>query len=206
MTDIIRHDFAADLEVRGDGRNVYGLCVPYDSPTMIRENGTSYEEVFRMGAFARTIEERMSRVKFLVNHNRGALPLGPAQMLREDPAGLVGEFRVSKTAAGDEALELIRDGALDAFSVGFAPIVDRGTPTQGLVERIEAKLIEVSAVAFPAYDLATIGGVRQIDDGTDQADDEPDQLEDAPDQGLSDPTFAARRRLRIELLTRSNQA
>ena len=159
-----------------------------------------------MGAFAETIEKRSNRVKFLLNHDRRSLPLGPAVSLREDPAGLVGEFRVSQTAAGDEALELIRDGALDAFSVGFAPVVDRGTPEQGFVERLEAKLIEVSAVAFPAYDLAAIGGVRQADDQPDQLDDTPDQGKDAPDQGMSDPTFAARRRLRIELLTRSNQA
>ena len=38
---------------------------------------------------------------------------------------MYGEARVSKTAAGDEVLELVRDGALDSFSVCFQPITDR---------------------------------------------------------------------------------
>lgn len=204
MSDILRHDFRGDLEVRGDGRTVYGLAVPYDSPTVIREAGHVYDEVFRMGVFASAVEVA-HKVKFLINHDRQALPLGPAVSLREDPAGLVGEFRVSNTRAGDEALELIRDGALDGLSVGFVPQIDRGTREQGFVERVEAKLIEVSAVAFPAYDLAAIGGVRQLD-ARDQGDETTrDQgQEDTRDQGMSDPTFAARRRLRLSL--RSEQA
>lgn len=204
MSEILRHDFRGDLEVRGDGRTVVGLAVPFDTPTVIREHGHVYDEVFRHGAFAQTIEKRADRVKFLLNHDRQALPLGRAVALREDTAGLVGEFRVSNTRAGDEALELIRDGALDGLSVGFVPVVDRGTPEGGFVERLEAKLIEVSGVAFPAYDGALIAAVRHQILGPDQPDEgTPDQGdEERPDQ-LLDPTFAARRRLRLKL--RSNK-
>lgn len=201
MSEILRHDFRGDLEIRGDGRTVYGLAVPYDSPTRIRENGAAYEEVFRMGAFADVVADPAAfhRVKFLMNHDRKAL-LGPATMLREDSAGLVGEFRVADTATGAEALELIRTQTLDAFSVGFVPKLDRGTPEEGFVERVKAKLIEVSAVAFPAYELATIGGVRNLNDGErDQPADERDQLEDERDQLMSDPTIADRRRLYFDM-------
>lgn len=200
MSEILRHDFRGDLEIRGDGRTVVGLAVPYDTPTVIRENGVVYDEVFRHGAFAQTIEQRAERVKFLLNHNRQALPLGRALSLREDAAGLVGEFRVSATRAGDEALELIRDGALDGLSVGFVPVKDRGTPESGFVERLESKLIEVSGVAFPAYEGALIAGVRHEIVGPDQAEQvTPDQSDgDNPDQ-VVDPTYAARRRLRIQL-------
>jgi hypothetical protein len=88
------------------------------------------------------------------------MPLGRATELREDAAGLWGAFRVSKTTAGDEALELIRDGALDGLSIGFKPIRD-GPVVDGLVERLEVALYEVSAVAFPAYAGALVEAVRE---------------------------------------------
>jgi HK97 family phage prohead protease len=161
MTDLVRRTSAADLEVRADGRTVVGIAVPFNTPTEIRTPGRagSFVESFVRGAFARTIAERGSRVKFVGQHDYAAMPLGRAQLLREDAAGLYGEFRVSNTAAGDEALELIRDGALDALSVGFKPITERLTH-DGEVQRTEVALYEVSAVAFPAYEGALISAVR----------------------------------------------
>lgn len=156
----INRAFHADLEVRGDGRTVVGIAVPFDAPAGIRDHSGEYVEVFRRGSFARTIAERGDRVKFLAQHDRRTLPLGRAQTLREDASGLYGEFRVSKTQHGDEALELIRDGALDAFSIGFRPVRDKWNNDRSMVERTEARLDEVSAVAFPAYDGALIAGVR----------------------------------------------
>ena len=185
MAEILRRAWTPhlDLEIRGDGRTVYGLAVPFDSPTPIHDRSGRYDEVFRMGAFANTIRERGDRVKFLANHDRQTLPLGKAVMLREDPAGLIGEFRVSATPAGDAALELIRDGVLDALSIGFAPLQSIGREGRDpVVERTEVKLMEVSAVAFPAYEGAVIAGVRSEDSEPDQLD-EPDQLI-APDQRI----------------------
>jgi len=80
-------------------------------------------------------------------------------MLEERDGGLYGEFRISKTEAGDEALELIRDGVLTNLSVGFQPLKDekRG----GVTNRIKAHLAEVSLVTFGAYgDAANIVAVR----------------------------------------------
>lgn len=158
----------ADLEIRGDGRTVVGIAVPFDTPTPIRDASGSYTEVFRRGAFAKTIRERGDRVKFLAQHDRRSMPLGRATLLREDGAGLYAEFHVSATQAGGEALELIRDGALDALSIGFRPVRDRWNQDRSMVERLEARLDEVSAVSFPAYDGALIAGVRTGD--TDIAD------------------------------------
>lgn len=160
MTDLLSRTLAhADMQVRGDGRTVFGLAVPFDRVARVDDGRGPYDEVFRYGAFAKTIREGAQRVKFLGHHNRTANPLGRAMSLQEDTAGLVGEFRVSKTQAGDEALELVRDGALDAFSVGFAGVKER-KGTRGLVERLEVKLREVSLVAFGAYADALVGGVR----------------------------------------------
>jgi len=161
---LVTSTYQADLEIRGgDGRTVVGIAVPFDQPTEIRELGRSYREVFRRGAFARTIAERgPSRVKFLALHDFRKLPLGRAEVLTEDAGGLYGEFRVSKTRDGDEALELIRDGALDGLSVGFEPVQsgDKWNRSENMLERIEVKLREVSAVWASTYRGAVISAVR----------------------------------------------
>ncbi len=152
----------ADMEIRstGDGRSVHGLAVPFDRETTVNDGFGPYREVFRRGAFARTINAGVDRVKLLGNHNRQKFPLGKATSLTEDRAGLVGEFRISNTREGDEALELVRDGVLDSFSVGFAQVPGKDRKSKGLVERLEVKLREVSLVAFPAYEGATVAGLR----------------------------------------------
>lgn len=151
-----------DLAVRseGDGRTLSGLCVPFGVSANVSDGGPRYREQFARGAFRRTIAERGSKVQLKVEHpGSKALPIGRATVLREDAAGLFGEFRVSRTTLGDEVLELVRDGALDSLSVGFAPISDRRLP-DGTVSRTEVALREVSVVATPAYEGAQILGVR----------------------------------------------
>jgi HK97 family phage prohead protease len=153
-----------ELEIRaeGDGRTVHGIVVPYDSPTTITEARNTYTETFVRGAFNDQANNpaAVGRIKLLAQHKRDANPLGRAVELRDDPVGLVGAFRVSQTVAGDEALELIRDGALDAFSIGFKPQQDEWNRGQTEVVRRRAQLREVSLVNFPAYSGALIAGVR----------------------------------------------
>ena len=124
MTESISRAFTGDIEVRAsaEGRTIAGIIVPWDRKARVSDGGPSYDEMFRRGSLAKTIRERADRVKFLSQHNSRTNPLGVARVLREDAAGAYGEFVVSKTQAGDEALELVRDGALDSFSVGFTPV------------------------------------------------------------------------------------
>jgi HK97 family phage prohead protease len=168
MTTLLRHDFATELEVRseGDGRTVFGIAVPFNEPVDIRDWFDEYTEVFAEGSFAKTIAERGDKVKFLWQHDRGA-PIGRATTLREDTEGLYAEFRVSKTQQGDEVLELVRDGALDSFSIGFMPVQDLTVAKDGkvTVTRTEVSLREVSAVTFPAYESALMSGVRELSGG-----------------------------------------
>jgi HK97 family phage prohead protease len=159
----ISRAFVSDIEIRADGsgRTVHGIVVPFDRTARVSDGGPSYMEGFRKGAFTRTIQHRGDRVKLLSQHDMRRNPLGRATMLREDASGLYGEFHVSKTAAGDEALELLRDGALDSFSVGFSPI-QHVRDNEKTVWRTEVGLREASLVTFPAYEGALIGGVRAL--------------------------------------------
>lgn len=162
MSDLSRA-FASDLEVRaeGDGRTVEGIVVPFERSARVSDGGRPYLESFRRGSFTKTLSER-GNVKFLSQHQAGRNPLGRATLLEERSDGLWGQFRVSETAAGNDALALIRDGALDSFSVGFAPVnhVREGDITV----RTEVKLKEVSLVTFPAYEDARISAVRELAD------------------------------------------
>ena len=154
---IERRHYDATLEVRsdGDGRTIVGIAVPYDVEQRI---GPNLIEVFRRGVF-RDVTRAANRVKLLFQHKTDA-PIGRAIMLEEREQGLYGEFRISKTEAGDEALELIRDGVLSNLSVGFQPLKDE--KRAGVVNRIKAHLAEVSLVTFGAYgDAANIVAVRQ---------------------------------------------
>ncbi|NBT47608.1 MAG: HK97 family phage prohead protease [Acidimicrobiia bacterium] len=150
--------YALDLEIREDengGRTIYGIAVPYDKEQRISGDTT---EVFRRGAFADVIKAA-HRVKLLRNHDSKS-PIGRATLLRETDEGLYAEFKVSRTREGDDALELVKDGALDQLSIGFMPIKNRKR-TDGVIERLKAHLAEVSLVTFGAYgDLATVNGVR----------------------------------------------
>lgn len=155
----------ADLEVRAGngGRTVYGTLVPYDKPTSI---GGMYSETFPRGAFEKTISERGHRVKLTIGHAMDRLPIGRATELREDPDGLVGSFYVSETQEGDDALQRVRDGAVDSFSIEFQPRRSEWSPERDAVVRREVQLLGASLVAYPAYESALVAGVRSVMDVT----------------------------------------
>lgn len=156
MSELVTRTFRSDLEVRSlDDRVVRGIAAPFDDPAEVHDHHGSYVETIRRGAFARTIAERGHRVKLLKDHDPTQLR-GRAILLREDALGLYGEFRVSRTPAGDEFLELVNDGSLDGLSIsGYwlnAPFADdyRSRDVH------EVKLIEVSGTPFPVYEGSTL--------------------------------------------------
>ena len=144
-----------DFEVRADAREISGVIVPFNTRTQIGH----FTETFEPGSFTRTIAERGTRVKLLFGHDTNR-PLGRAVTLTEERRGLVGTFKVARTIAGDEAIELVRSGAFDSFSVGFTPITDRWSRNRDHVDRLEVKLLETSLVTLPAYETARIESVR----------------------------------------------
>jgi HK97 family phage prohead protease len=163
-TELHRVFVAPELQVRaaskgGDGRTIEGIAVPWG----VRQRITPWlDEQFARGAFNHQLAAP-NRVRFARDHFR---LIGRAVELRDDAAGLWGAWRVSKTDAGEETLELVRDGVLDQLSVGFRERqnrrLDDGTvPGFEYLERVTAQLVEVSVVMEGAYgDGAGIAGVR----------------------------------------------
>lgn len=162
MAEVIYRAFTPDLEVRtrakgGDGRTIVGIAVPYDQPMRI---DAQLREQFARGAFNAQIRAA-HRIPFARDHlPLGGTLIGRTSLLRDDAAGLYGEWRVSATTVGDETLELVRDGALSDLSIGFREGSNRRL-RDGTVERITASLFEVAVVLEGAYgELAGVSGVR----------------------------------------------
>lgn len=147
------------------GRVVDGLAVPYNRTQRIDANLT---ERFMPGAFAHQVDPGAAqRVKFAREHMAlGGALIGRVLELTEDPAGLRASLLVSRTAAGEETLALIADGALDELSIGFyeRPRGNRTAP-DGVVERHKADLFEIASVLEGAYGRgAKVTGTRSAED------------------------------------------
>jgi len=138
-----------------DARTFEGYAATWD-----KDQGN---DIIHPGAFAKSIREGFpaGRIKVLWQHNQ---PIGIPVEMREDKKGLWTKARVSKTALGDEALELMRDGVVDRMSIGFQIPAGKSEYDKDEVRHIrEVKLLEYSVVTFPMNESAIITGVKQIE-------------------------------------------
>ena len=95
----------------------------------------------------------------LFNHNYDK-PIGRATGLKAGPNGLEMEAKISKHA---ECANLIKDGVLGAFSVGFrVKDADYIKETDGLMIK-DAELFEVSVVSVPCNQSATFSLAKSFD-------------------------------------------
>jgi uncharacterized protein len=157
----------AHLEVRGlhfrasqeaEAREVTGIAVPWDEQIQIREWFDTCTESVQRGAV-----EPYDNPKLFWEHRSA---IGKITGWRDTDDGWEITAVISRTAQGDEAYELLRDGVIDRFSIGFTPIehIER-TDDDGTVHRIHTKIRvgEVSLVPFPAYDSAKVAAVRSAE-------------------------------------------
>lgn len=151
---------AKTLDVRFPDRIITIVAVPYDEETMVYHRGRWVVESVAPGTF-NGIERRANRVKVNREHDVDRT-IGRAHAFHPSRSeGLVSDLRISRTPAGDEALELAADGALDA-SVAFRPMPDGETYTErGAKRRITRAFLEhVALTGDPAYEGAQVVSVR----------------------------------------------
>jgi HK97 family phage major capsid protein len=79
--------------------------------------------------------------------------------MEESDEGLLIKAKISETVLGNETLNLVKDGAIRSFSVGFIPVTDEKKDKTIIRKKVNLK--EVSLVAFPAYDKAEVLSVRE---------------------------------------------
>jgi HK97 family phage prohead protease len=176
MSDILTVTFDSDLIIRteaegGDGRTVSGIVVPWNVPIPTSRDGriaTGVDrrgafESFRRGSLTKSLNEAKKAVPLYADHDRSR-PVGTLLRSSEGDRGQAADFRIVKTQAGDEALELIREGIWTGFSLGYRPVDARtvqgtydGLP---LFERTEVKIDHVAVLHSHAYEDARVLAVR----------------------------------------------
>jgi phage head maturation protease len=161
--DVVTLAFAgADLEFRADQekRTVSGLLLPFNVPT-------SDKRRIRFAEGSVTWQKAaVSRIKLDREHDLGQL-LGSATKVESDRPGVTASFKVARTPAGDEALALAADGALDGLSAVVRitdaipdPANDGGTLVTA------ATLVRATLTADPAFDDARLSAVALTHEGT----------------------------------------
>ena len=159
---VLTRAFQAQLETR-EGRIVEGCCVPYGEASKVADppNFVPYYELFEPGCFRKQLRAA-DKIELRYEH-RDSLGdcIGVCRELHEEASGLYGTFSIHRGAFGDQALELVREGILPGFSIGFT---DRFTQwkrtTEGTVVRSNCQLHDVSLVRSPAYTGAVVLATR----------------------------------------------
>jgi HK97 family phage prohead protease len=139
-----------ELKARDDGWTFSGYASTFGN---VDEGG----DVVLKGAFLDSLERRPSP-KLLWQHDVGE-PLGKVISLREDERGLFGEFKISRTTRGQDAYQLLKDGALDSMSIGYIP-ADQEFTGDGVRQLKAVDLLEISVVSIPMNEEALITSIK----------------------------------------------
>jgi hypothetical protein len=132
-----------------DGRTIEALAVPYDTVTEVLGQR---EQVAAGSVDVRSLAAR----PLLWRH---AEPVGVISSARDTPHGPVIRARISDTQLGNEALTLVRDGAVTGVSIGFEPLL--WDTRDGLTTYTQIHIREVSLTPMPAYETARVTAVRE---------------------------------------------
>ncbi|RKD26691.1 peptidase U35 [Ammoniphilus oxalaticus] len=146
------------IEIREDddgNRTISGYAVKWEKKSHVLGYFMKFREQFKRGAFADSLENGDQR--FLWSHDSSKV-LGRIKnnslRLKEDDVGLYFELDLPNTTLGNDTYESIKRGDVDGVSFGFrnpddhVEEFDDDIPLRTIKK---ADLIEVSAVAFPAY-------------------------------------------------------
>lgn len=136
-------------------KTLTGYAVKWGKRSHVLGSYRKFREQFVRGAFTETLKNDDQR--FLWAHDTSNV-LGRTKNLTlrivEDYVGLRFEVDLPDTSLGKDVYELIKRGDIDGVSFGFLMIdQDLHEPDDDIMLRTikKAKLIEISAVTFPAY-------------------------------------------------------
>lgn len=179
-----RELITSGIEIREDddgNRTLSGYAVKWEKKSNVLGYYMKFREQFKKGAFADALKNGDQR--FLWSHDNSQV-LGRTKnktlRLEEDDVGLRFELDLPTTTLGNDTYETIKRGDVDGVSFGFNNPDDH-------IEEFEddiplrtikkANLIEVSAVAFPAYPDSEVSArgydrMKEFDDEMKKRDDE----------------------------------
>ena len=157
------------------GRRLEGIAYRFDHPSLVSDNGGPlYLEEFARACADRSLQlQPRLAVGILHPWSEGArtspVPIGAVEFHKAAEA-LMFRALISRTVAGDEALELVKDGGLGDVSIGAKGIRQsyRQSP-RGRVKRREEIAIRELSLAPPGMGLHEDAKVLAIRAETQQA-------------------------------------
>lgn len=153
MRERKRLDFTLNLKSISEEGRFAGYASVFD----VVDN---QRDVIVRGAFAGTIRNRVSEIKLLWQHRMDE-PIGVFTAMFEDARGLYVEGQLLKNVArAQEALALLKAGAISGLSIGYSPLRYTLDPDTGIRMIREVELWEVSLVTFPANAAANVTVVK----------------------------------------------
>jgi HK97 family phage prohead protease len=169
MIEFVNIPFTLDAAAGEDSpRTITGIAVPWNTPATV-SSGESV--MFTRGAF----DVNAKAPKLLEGHDMNALR-GVVTEVVDDPNGLLFTAKFAKTAAANDAIELVKAGAYDSVSVGAQPVKFK-YDKNGTMVVSQANLIEISLVAQPAFKDAVITEIAASEPETPEADEpQPDNI------------------------------
>lgn len=152
---LITRDDSRD-DAPANGYEGSGIAVPF---------GEAYDAYWFTETFDRDCEfQGLDNAKLYWQHRDA---IGKVIASKSVDEGLRIDYRISKTARGDEAATLVRDGVIDSLSIGFEGLDYRSETRENEPEAIvwtRVRIREVSLVSFPAYESAILTEVRSKPD------------------------------------------
>ena len=174
-------DLTIDAAAPGEppSRSITGLACPW-GVTTIDSLGTSVR--FEAGSLPED-----GRAPKLVDSHDLSKVVGLVTERVSTDQGMMFTAKIAPTAAGNDALELLKMGALDAVSVGVEPTKFK-FDKNGTMVVTAANWHELSLVAVPAFDQARITSVAASAPEDDEEPTNPEYPEPEEDSIMSEPT------------------
>lgn len=124
-------------------------------------------EVIEKGAFTKTLLEGLPsrRIKLVDFHNAwldSDYIIGVVEEANEDEHGLWFKARFSSVQRAQDVRTKIKEGILEALSIGYEVVKDRFDREAGIRYLTELKLFEISVVSWGANPLATINNSKSF--------------------------------------------
>jgi HK97 family phage prohead protease len=145
-------------------RTISGVAVPWNTEATVSD-GTRV--MFERGS----LSENGKKPKLLKYHDDTA-PVGIVTSRLDTEKGMLFTARISATTEGNDMLELIKDGAVDAVSVGVNP-TDYRFNDDGVMVITAGDWVELSLVTAPAFRGATITEVAATENKSDEQELQP---------------------------------
>lgn len=159
----IEYRSASNAAVDADTGKISGLAAPFNNQTVIGDlRYGGFRETFAPGAFSKSLQER--DIVLLVNHDSSkpiARTSAGSLNVRQTERGLEFDATPNNTSYAQDLMENLRTGVVNGTSFGFSPVKEDWTdddgnpasPSTGTNRTVrEAKLYEITAATFPAYD------------------------------------------------------